>query len=542
MPRRSSRLLGLAGALLSCLQPLAAQSPFERAYVDGETDYYELRLRVDGETGELFGVSEHQTHAGGTPKLERVRWLSLSESKIGDLSRLLRNIDSFELSLDPQAVPSPAPTVDNPALQMLVDSLHLIYLAVSPGIGADRLRERDDKVESPVYVEDGFASGGVHAERWAAEPWLTLLSLDSKRAVVQTTFLPPLEAPWKPLRDWMQADCTGGGPASFEVVEPEGAGFVVAWGCDVSTVTATLSVKTGKILQAELESRITYSRRWCAQEDLTDCQAIVHGTKTVAATLVLKPPEPKLPPDKLTENPGDGLEYALVPAGSFQMGCVPDDQQCYERERPRHRVEITLPFWLGRTEVPVEAFERFVRATGGAMPADPQGLPDYNDRWQKKSHPMVKVTWDEARAYCDWAGGRLPTEAEWERAARGGVEGLKFPWGNERSHDEANYWRTGSRDGWKHTAPVASFPANGFGLYDMAGNVYEWTADWFDEDYYRRSPRQDPAGPAGGEQRSVRGGAGFINPAVLRISTRLQHQPDARNINVGFRCALDQKR
>ena len=174
------------------------------------------------------------------------------------------------------------------------------------------------------------------------------------------------------------------------------------------------------------------------------------------------------------------------------------------------------------------------------MPSEPGSgnMPGYNDAWRLKDHPMVKVTWDEALSYCAWAGGRLPTEAEWEYAARGGVDGVKYPWGHERSHDEANYWRSGGRDQWKYTAPVASFPANGYGLYDMAGNVYEWTADWYDAGYYARSPDLDPPGPANGRQRVARGGGGFINNKVLRTSARLSAYPNTRNVGLGFRCVL----
>jgi len=118
---------------------------------------------------------------------------------------------------------------------------------------------------------------------------------------------------------------------------------------------------------------------------------------------------------------------------------------------------------------------------------------------------------------------------------------MRFPWGDERSHDMANYWRSGGRDRWKYTAPVASFPANGFGLFDMAGNVYEWTADWYDANYYGRSPDADPPGPRSGRRRVARGGAGFINPKVLRISARLSGDPDQRNVGVGFRCVLPVK-
>jgi formylglycine-generating enzyme required for sulfatase activity len=239
-------------------------------------------------------------------------------------------------------------------------------------------------------------------------------------------------------------------------------------------------------------------------------------------------------------NAVDGLEYVRIPAGSFTMGCVVGDPDCYPREKPAHQVTISEEIWMGRTEVPVEAFERFLAANGGEMPSEPGSgyMPGYNDGWRKKNHPMVKVTWDEAQAYCGWAGGRLPTEAEWEYAARGGLEGLRYPWGDERSHEEANFWRSGGRDHWVYTAPVASFPANGFGLYDTAGNVYEWTADWYDADYYGHSSGTDPQGPSKGRRRVARGGGGFLNSKVLRTSARLSAEPAQRNVGVGFRCAL----
>ena len=186
----------------------------------------------------------------------------------------------------------------------------------------------------------------------------------------------------------------------------------------------------------------------CSDDDLSDCGEAEDDQQLVKGTLILRPTDPPLPKDRLTVNPRDGLEYVKVPAGTFRMGCVPDDSECYLRERPRHPVTIEQPYWVGQTEVPVKAYERFVKATDRAMSTEPRGLKGFNDRWEKKQHPMVKVTWDDARAYCDWVAGRLPTEAEWEYAARGGQDGLKYPWGNERSHEEANLWRSDGRDIW----------------------------------------------------------------------------------------------
>jgi formylglycine-generating enzyme required for sulfatase activity len=288
----------------------------------------------------------------------------------------------------------------------------------------------------------------------------------------------------------------------------------------------------------------TWSLKLCSDQALENCEDRPQVMRHRLIELRLRPPPAEqLPPERIRVNPKNGLEYVWIPPGSFEMGCVPSDADCYAEERPAHAVTLTRGFWMSRTEVPVYAYEQFTAETGGGMPDEPGSgaMHGYNDGWAKKNHPMVKVTWSEAAAFCRWSGGRLPTEAEWEYAARGGVDGLKYPWGNDRSHDQANYWRTGGQDHWKYTAPIGSFPPNAFGLHDMAGNVYEWVGDWFSEDYYRASPAADPAGPASGRLRVARGGAGFLNPAMLRISTRLRSAPDTRNVTVGVRCAADGK-
>jgi len=140
-----------------------------------------------------------------------------------------------------------------------------------------------------------------------------------------------------------------------------------------------------------------------------------------------------------------------------------------------------------------------------------------------ENHPVVCVYWHGANEYAKWVGGRLPTEAEWERAARGGKAGRKYPNGNTISHDNANYKGTGGKDKWEQTAPVKSFTSNDYGLYDMAGNVYEWCSDYWDEDYYAKSPKDNPTGPSSGGAHVVRGGYFYSDVNYIRCGFRTSY-------------------
>jgi formylglycine-generating enzyme required for sulfatase activity len=235
-------------------------------------------------------------------------------------------------------------------------------------------------------------------------------------------------------------------------------------------------------------------------------------------------------------NPKDGLSYIWIAPGEFWMGATPSDTEAEADEKPRHRVRITKGIWLGETPVTVAAYKRFVSEHSDfKMPHDPVFNPD----WSKKDHPVVRVTWDEAKAYCEWAGGRLPTEAEWEYAARGGKGGLRYPWGNEITPENANY--RGSK--WNGTSPVASYPANAWGLYDVAGNVWEYVADWYNKDYYESLPPDKPVdyprGPQSGTKRVLRGGSFFIHARKLRAASRGSFEPVNRSSKFGFRCVLE---
>ena len=234
-------------------------------------------------------------------------------------------------------------------------------------------------------------------------------------------------------------------------------------------------------------------------------------------------------------NPIDGQEYAWIPPGSFRMGCVPEDDQCDDDEKPLHFVEISRGFWMARAHTTVRAYEQFVAATKEEMPT----APFFNLEWKEKDHPIVRIKWAHADSFCKWAGGRLPTEAQWEYAARGGEEGFIYPSGNFLTHEDANYEDTGGRDRWDYTSPAGSFPPNAYGLYDMAGNVWEWVADWYHAKSYSHLPSKDPQGPSRGYERVIVGGSWFNAARVLRISDRFKLYEVSRSFDVGFRCVWD---
>lgn len=272
---------------------------------------------------------------------------------------------------------------------------------------------------------------------------------------------------------------------------------------------------------------------------------------------------------EVVTHPTDGAVLVRVPAGGFRMGSEPEEINAAWRrfgwpeekksqadaEKPAHRVELA-EFWIYRDEVTVGQYRRFAEATGRPMPDPPEW--GWIDR-----HPIVNVSWDEASAYCAWAGGRLPTEAEWERSARGAATGVDghprhlFAWGDASPAGQGGFGslpdaalrgRFADReifpdyeDGHIFTAPVGSFRANGLGLHDMAGNVFEWCADWFSRDYYRASPTTNPTGAAQGYFRVLRGGSWLSNPYGLRVAYRYYELPGYRSYYVGFRPVLDRK-
>ena len=321
------------------------------------------------------------------------------------------------------------------------------------------------------------------------------------------------------------------------------------------------------------------------------------------------------PDQKVTVDGNIPSEMVRVPAGTYQMGGKSD--QADKDEFPRHQVEISA-FLLDKTEVTNRQFLAFIDATGYKTIAErdinwdelkeqlPPGTPkppdsllragslvftptvgpvdlrDYSQWWtwtigadwrhpegpdsgieNRMEHPVVHIAWQDAQAYAKWAGKRLPTEAEWEWAAMGGLDDVKYPWGNEpaeQAHDKANFWQgffpynNQVKDGFLGTAPVKSFPENGYGLFDMSGNVWEWCQDKYHYEAYQQDEKQgvvsNPAGPRESFDPAepyvpkyvIRGGSFLCNDSYCsgyRVARRMKSSKDSGFNHTGFRCAKD---
>jgi formylglycine-generating enzyme len=277
-----------------------------------------------------------------------------------------------------------------------------------------------------------------------------------------------------------------------------------------------------------------------------------------------------------------------LPGGRFLMGT--DDGQGFRQDGEGPVRKITLdPFYISAYATTNAEFSRFVNETGYETEAERfgwsfvfyrflspkakkkvRGVVESAPWWRavggaswrrpdgpssgiktRMNHPVVHVSYNDALAFCDWAGKRLPTEAEWEYAARGSFEQKRYPWGNTLTPNQehrCNIWqgefptRNTVKDGYAGTAPVDSFPPNGFGLYNVSGNVWEWCLDWFSATFHITGPRENPTGPPAGNSRVIRGGSYLCHKSYCnryRVAARSSNTPDSSTGNSGFRCAAD---
>jgi len=240
---------------------------------------------------------------------------------------------------------------------------------------------------------------------------------------------------------------------------------------------------------------------------------------------------------RIAEKEQQGMKY--IPSGSFMMGSAQGNND----EKPLHQVSVD-GFFMDKYEVTVAKYQQFLNATSHRLPAN------WTEQLPGPQRPVAYVSWNDATAYAQWAGKRLPTEAEWEYAARSGYTGLEgkewhvYPWGDAADSGKANFDAAKSRSsGWEHAnrhlKNVGSYSPNAFGLHDMAGNVWEWCADWYDENYYQNGPARNPRGPANGSMKVLRGGSWYVDAFNLRSSARSRFKPEALSNYYGFRCAQD---
>jgi formylglycine-generating enzyme required for sulfatase activity len=250
------------------------------------------------------------------------------------------------------------------------------------------------------------------------------------------------------------------------------------------------------------------------------------GSAAMPARPAQSAPPPPPPPPKT-----EAIEWRAIPAGSFVAGCTAEDRMCDENERPPQPVTLRSGFELMAAEVTVTQYHAFAIASGRTIPRQPH--------WSAVDHPVLNLTWHEAAAFCQAAGGRLPTEFEWEFAARGGRDGARFTTGVQLIPDAMNGRGVGGRDQWGLTSPVRSFPVGAFGLYDMTGNAWEWTSTWYREgDGWAQQLPADPAPDSAEYRRTVRGGSWDSTQRNLRVSSREGLSARGRhNLYVGFRCA-----
>ncbi len=347
----------------------------------------------------------------------------------------------------------------------------------------------------------------------AAEAIPVTRTLHDPQVAVKPVKATPPRRRWLP---WAGAAVAGGGLLIFALV------FVL-----LNTLTGTNPPTPSPSAPAQAAAPLTATPTRPPRDTPAPTAtktAIPTSTQTPAPTLT-----PTITPLPALLVDASGAQLALIPAGSFEMG----SDTGFDDEQPVHTVFLD-DFYIDTYEVTNELYAACV---------DEGACPERNASELRDSsfaqHPVQSVTWYDAQTYCEWRAAKLPTEAQWEKAARGGLTGLDHPWGNEApicTVGALNGAQFGSCNG--QTVPVGSFSSNGYGLFDMAGNVWEWVADWYDESYYgSQSEWNNPGGPAAGEYKVLRGGSWNFSEDYLRAADRDGNEPTFTFSGFGFRCS-----
>lgn len=228
----------------------------------------------------------------------------------------------------------------------------------------------------------------------------------------------------------------------------------------------------------------------------------------------------------------DGREMIQIPEGPFVVGSKDGDPD----EAPEHQAYLST-YYIDKKEVTQGEYDRFTKATKKGKPFIPV-FEDDQSKILKPELPAIGMSWTDAEAYCRWAGKRLPTEAEWEKAVRGGSESKRYPWGDRLDRNMANFLADPALKPTHGTTPCRSYPPNDFGLFDMAGNVWEWVHDWYDPRFYGTGSVRNPTGPPLGKLRLLRGGSWLVaDVRMLSCSYRHKVPPDSYSYGIGFRVA-----
>jgi formylglycine-generating enzyme required for sulfatase activity len=417
----------------------------------------------------------------------------------------------------------PAPRSLNPALSPWVEAAILQAMAMLP---ADRFQSAAAfQATLSLASQQGVVAGGNQVVKTSTAPILST----ARQRLVPWAWMGIVGALLLAVVTLLVAALTGGGSGTDRIATQTLLTIATTGGMTATEEgrpTEGLSTESSLLLSPmplPSEILVTFPSNTPTALSTETATPIPSGTST------LRPPT-ALPPRRVDSR---GVRMALILAGEFQMG----NENWGSEEKPAHTIYLDT-FYIDIYEVTNSLYATCQQAGACTPPryisssrrSSYYGNAEYND------YPVIYVDWEQARTFCEWRDARLPTEAEWEKAARGGLEGKDYPWGDEAVDcSQANYGGTKGCVG--DTSKVGHYTPNGYGLYDMVGNVWEWVWDWYSESYYSSSPLENPLGPELGKYRVVRGGSWFSYRSLTRCAYRSKFTPDLRLNDIGFRCA-----